>query len=104
MDAVSPELPQFLRLIIALCVVLLLMGGLAFILKKLGFSTNPTVKNSDKRRLKVVESIPLDARRRLVILQCDNTEHLVILGPNSEIVVAEDIPPVDGSNLSHNSA
>ncbi|PCJ97522.1 MAG: hypothetical protein COA45_09660 [Zetaproteobacteria bacterium] len=98
MDVViSPELPQALRLIIALCIVFLIMGGLALALKKLGLTTDSTIKSGDKRRLKIVESIPLDARRRLTIVKCDDKEHLVILGANSEIVIDTDIPSVDGS-------
>ena len=46
-----------------------------------------------KRRLKVVEALPLDARRRLVLLQRDNKQHLVILGPNGETVIETDIKP-----------
>ncbi len=91
-------LPELLRLLLALGVVLCLMGGLAFALKKLGFSQNPAMKSGDKRRLKVLESLPLDARRRVVILQCDKDEHLVILNPNGETVVQNNITsPVDGS-------
>lgn len=98
--ALSPELPQALRLVIALCIVFLIMGGLAFALKKLGLATSSTIKSGDKKRLKIVESTPLDARRRLVILKCDDREHLVILGANSEIIVDKDIPSVDGSDNS----
>lgn len=101
---ISPELPQAVRLIIALCIVFIIMGGLAFALKKLGLATNSTIKSGDKKRLKIVESIPLDARRRLVILKCDNKEHLVILGANSEIIIDNDIPSVDGSDNSVSGA
>ncbi len=96
--AISPELPQAIRLIIALFIVFLLMGGLAFILKKLGLATNSTIKSGEKKRLKIVETIPLDARRRLTILKCDDKEHLVILGANSETVIDKNIPSVDGSD------
>lgn len=97
MDVISPELPQFLRLIIALGVVFALMGGLAFALKKLGLATPQSIKSSNKRRLSVVESLPLDARRRLMIVKCDSKEHLVILGTNNDIIIDADIPPVDDS-------
>ena len=97
MDTISPDLPQFLRLIIALGVVLMLMGGLAMLIKKLGLSANTSIKSGDKKRLQIVEAIPLDARRRLVIIKCDKTEHLVILSANGETVIAKDIPPVDYS-------
>ncbi|MGB1548152.1 MAG: flagellar biosynthesis protein FliO, partial [Alphaproteobacteria bacterium] len=37
-------------------------------------------RNRD-RRLGVVEVLPVDARRRLVLLKKDDREHLVLLGP-----------------------
>lgn len=95
MDTVlSPELPQVLRLIIALGIVFALMGGLVFVLKKLGLSeVMPAKRSGDKRRLEVLESLPLDARRRLAVIRCDSREHLVILGANKETVIDTDIPP-----------
>lgn len=95
MDAI--DLTQILRLIMALSFVLLLMGGLALALRKLGFSTAQNIRQGEKRRLKIVESLPLDARRRAVILRCDTREHLLILNANGETVVEKNIPPVDCS-------
>ncbi len=104
MDTMTPDLlPNILRLVMALGVVLLLMGGLALVMKKLGLSTNSSIKTSDKRRLKVMESLPLDARRRLVIVKCDNKEHLVILGANSECIIDKDVGAVDCSEDSKSS-
>lgn len=94
-----PELPQFFRLIIAFGIVLGLMGGLAFLLKKLGLAErNPGLRNG-KHRLRIVESLHLDARRRLMLLECDDKQHLVILGINGETLIDSDIsaPPVDES-------
>ena len=88
----TPELPQFLRLIIALVIVLGLMGGLTFLLKKLGLAAQTPVIHGNKKRLRLVESLPLDARRRLVLLECDKTQHLVILSASSETVIETDIP------------
>ena len=95
----APEFPQFLRLIFALVFVLGLMGGLAFLLKKLGLAAQTPSVRGDKKRLRMVESLPLDARRRLVLLECDEKQHLVILGATGETVIASDIPapPVDES-------
>lgn len=98
MDTISStDLPQFLKLLIALGVVISLMGGLAFILKKLGLAAQVPTTRNDKRRLKIIESLNLDARRRLVIIKCDDKEHLIILGANNETLVNSDIPPVDYS-------
>ncbi len=104
MDVASPELPQFIRLILALAFVLALMGGLAFLSKKLGLSNNASVKSGGKKRLQIVEALPLDARRRLAIIKCDEREHLVILNANSETVIEKNIPSVDDSSDSRSSS
>ncbi|MGH1403507.1 MAG: FliO/MopB family protein [Alphaproteobacteria bacterium] len=99
------ELPELIRLLLALGFVLCLMGGLAFVLKKMGLAQNPAMKTGEKRRLKILESLPLDARRRLVILQCDDTEHLVILNANGETIIKTDlVSSVDGSRQNDKKA
>lgn len=96
MDDASLELlPQILRMIMALGFVLLLMGSLVFLLKKLGIAQETKIQSGDKKRLKIIESLPLDARRRLVIIQCDQEEHLVILSANGETVIKQNVTSVD---------
>ena len=96
MDVVGGEGFALMKMIFALLFVLGLMGGLYLILKKLGLSGH--VQNAGaKKRLKVVESVPIDPRRRLVIIQRDDVQHLVIVGPNSETVVETDIPLSDNN-------
>ncbi len=82
--------PQIFKLFFALSLVLLLMGGLYYILKRLGMGGGLPV-NATRRRLKIIETLPIDARRRLMIIQRDEKQHLVILGTNSETVVEADI-------------
>lgn len=90
---------NYLRFVLAMVFVLSLMGGLWLILKKLGLA-GPVVQVAGKRRLKVIESLSIDTRRRAVILQRDNIQHLVILGPTGETVVETQIPvPEDDAKL-----
>ena len=96
MDSVAGELPALLKMVLALIFVLGLMGLLALVLKKLGLSGHVQAPGT-KARLKIVESIPLDQRRRLVLVQRDDTQHLVIVGPNSETVIETDIKPPDNT-------
>ena len=93
MDNIAADLPDFIRVIIALSLVIGLMGALAFVLKKMGLATDTLVKTGDKQRLKIIESLPLDARRRLIIVQCDDKEHLIVLGNNTETIVDKNISP-----------
>lgn len=87
------DLPQIVRVFAAMAVVIALMGGLSLILKKIGMPGTPNTPGH-KRRLRIVESLPLDARRRAVLIQCDDKQHLVILGASGETVVKTDIQPV----------
>jgi flagellar protein FliO/FliZ len=43
-------------------------------------------------RIGVVESVALDAKRRLVLVRRDDREHLVVLGPAGDLVVERAIP------------
>lgn len=81
------ESVEFLRAIMALFLVLGLMGGLWLILKKLGLNGPVQIPTGTKRRLKIVEVLPLDPRRKAIILRRDDTEHLVILSASGETVV-----------------
>ena len=86
------DMPQLLRLFAAMAFVLSLMGGLALTLKKLGISANVAVP-AKKRRLKLVEALPMGQRHRAVLIQRDDKQHLVILGPNSETIVETNLKP-----------
>lgn len=87
------DLPQLLKLLAAMLFVLALMGGLALVLKRLNLAGLPQIAPRH-RRLKIVEAIPLDARRRLLLIQRDDKQHLVILGPNGETIVETNIQPL----------
>jgi flagellar protein FliO/FliZ len=88
------EPTDYIKFFAALVFVLGLMGGLALVLKRIGLGPASMIA-PDKRRLKVLEILPLDARRKAVLLSRDNTEHLVILGPTGETVVEANIEKKD---------
>lgn len=79
------SLAQLAKFAAALVFVLALMGGLALALRRFGLSR--PIGAVGKRRLKIVEILPIDSRRRAVLLRRDGREHLVILGANGETVV-----------------
>lgn len=93
MDTIS--LHDILKLIAAMGFVLALMGGLALAIKKFGFMQGLSGLPGAPRRLKVVESLALDPRRRAILLRCDDKDHLVILGPSGETVVKADLNPME---------
>ena len=86
----SPDLLYYMRFGAALVFVLCLMGGLAFILKKFDVCKIANVQTG-RKRLKIMEVLPLDSRRRAVLIKRDDKEHLVILGLSGETVVETSI-------------
>ena len=86
------DMTTTIQFLLALVLVLVMMGGLALILKFLGGGRHiPMMKN---KRLKIVEILPLDHKRRAILIQRDDRQHLLVLGQNSEIVVETNIKPI----------
>lgn len=82
---------MYLKVIFAFAFVMALMFAFSWLMKKLGLAT-PGMMAGTKRRLKVVEHLPLDARRRLVLVRRDDREHLIVIGGNGgDVVVERDI-------------
>ena len=81
---------EIARILFSLGFVVLLLGGGALAAQKLGLTTQGNGFRR-KRRLSLVEILPIDAKRRAAIIRCDDTEHLVILNQNNATVIARDI-------------
>ena len=92
------DLDQVMRGLLALVFVLGLIGGITLLAKRFGFTPRSTLpkrsrrgiggqKTSTGRRLAIVEVLPVDAKRRLVLIRRDNKEHLVILGADRELLI-----------------
>ena len=76
---------NLLRWALACVSMVLMLGGLAVVLRRWqhGSLTSP----ARPKRLKVIETTWLDTKRRLVLVQHDGQEHLLLLGTNSETVL-----------------
>ena len=85
---------DYLRFLFALLFVLGLIGGFALLAKRFGLGNQgPTPRRGGTKRLAIVETIALDAKRRLVLVRRDDTEHLLLLGLASDQVVETGIVP-----------
>ena len=87
------------RIILALIAVLGMIGVAAVIARKAGLAA-PAGAFTRKKRLALVETLALDARRRVAIIKCDDTEHLVLLGATSETVIDTNLTPVSEAIVS----
>jgi len=98
-------LAESVRIIFALIAVLGFIGLAAVLVRKAGLisASSGFIR---KKRLALVETLAVDARRRVAIIRCDDKEHLIILGPNSETIidrkldtpVADEIEPAAPAN------
>lgn len=75
----------------ALLFVIALILLTSYLLRKYGSSKIHTGGESRKKRLEICDSIVVDTRRRLVLVRCDNREHLLLLAPDREMIVESDI-------------
>ncbi|MEK9672920.1 MAG: flagellar biosynthetic protein FliO [Rhodospirillaceae bacterium] len=93
------DLGSYLRFAVALVFVLGLIALFAALARRAGWGfPAAAIKRADGRRLSVVEVTPLDGRRRMILVRRDDTEHLLLVGPTSELVVETGIR--DGAKFS----
>ena len=67
------------RTVFALLLVIGLIAGAAYGARRLGMLQGAAP--GGKRRMNVVESLFLDARRRVVIVRVDDEDHMILLSP-----------------------
>ena len=83
------DLIDYGRFLAALLFVLGLIALVAWLARRFRLGTGATPGAG--RRLAVLESLPLDARRKLVLIRRDDTEHLLLLGTDGNQLVESGI-------------
>lgn len=78
------DLINIARFVLSFVVVIGLIGGLAWVLRRYGTGR---ISASSKGRLGVVEVATVDAKRRLVLVRRDAVEHLILISPTTETIV-----------------
>jgi flagellar protein FliO/FliZ len=86
------DFTQYVRFAAALAGVVGLILLLGWIVRRRGWAT-ALGGTGGTRRLAVVETLPIDARHRLVLVRRDQMEHLLLLGPNGATVVEQGTVP-----------
>lgn len=87
------EMTDYLRSIAALVLVLGMILGVLWLLRRFGVPGMVPARNT-VRRLALVETIALDSRRRLVLVRRDGREHLLLLGATGDLLVEGNIETV----------
>jgi flagellar protein FliO/FliZ len=86
------ETVDYLRFLSALIAVLASICLLAWLARRfrLGGLAGSVVRSG---RLKVIETLPIDGRQRLVLIRRDDREHLILIGPDRSTIVEAGIRP-----------
>ena len=76
---------DYLRFLAALGFVLGLIGLLAWLAARYRLGSVPA---RGARRLALVETLPIDPRRKLVLIRCGDREYLLLLGQDGNRLIA----------------
>jgi flagellar protein FliO/FliZ len=79
------DLADYLRFALALLFVLGLIGLLAWLVRR--YRPGDGLRADGRRRLALLETLPLDARRRLVLVRRDDALHLLLLGEDGNRLI-----------------
>jgi len=88
------------RFALALLLVVALIFAAAWVARRLGLGGRLVAVGGKKRRLAIVEVLPLDGKRRLVLLRRDGAEHLVLLGLGNDLLVESRIAERDDADFA----
>jgi flagellar protein FliO/FliZ len=75
---------EYLRFLAALAFVLGLIALLAWVARRFRLGTTPP---GAARRLAVIETLPIDSRRKLVLARWDEGEYLLLLGQDGNRLI-----------------
>lgn len=75
------------RAFLSLILVFGLIIGAGLLAKRVSARGGLLARKGGKRRLAVIESLIVDNRRRLVLVRKDGTEHLLLIGGTSDVLI-----------------
>ncbi|MFG1311639.1 flagellar biosynthetic protein FliO, partial [Xanthobacter tagetidis] len=79
------------RLGVAILVIAVLLGATVMLMRAIGGRRAIMTRGRSGPRLTLVDSLNVDARRKLMLVRRDDVEHLILIGGTSDIVVEADI-------------
>ncbi|TNE35366.1 MAG: hypothetical protein EP348_09135 [Alphaproteobacteria bacterium] len=82
---------QYLKYLVGLVIVLGLIALVALLARKFGMVPVARRRPGAPKRLSITDVLAIDAKRRLVLVKRDETEHLLLLGPEQDLVVEQNI-------------
>jgi flagellar protein FliO/FliZ len=91
MEAFLDDMSVPAKFLLAFIGALGILGAGAFLWRRLAGTTRTTGPQGRQRRLAVIYAAGADDPRRLVLVRRDNTEHLLLIGGPTDIVVESNI-------------
>lgn len=89
------DMDVYLRFLLALVFVLALIAAVGWAARRYGMGGRFGAPGAG-RRLAIVETTALDAKRRLALIRRDGVEHLILMGGPGDVVIETSImPPVE---------
>jgi hypothetical protein len=86
------EMPLAVRFFFAFVIVLGLIGGTAYLVRRFGADRlGASTSRGRQPRLAVIDAAAVDGRRRLILIRRDNVEHLLMIGGPTDVVVEPNI-------------
>lgn len=82
----------YIRFVVGLLAVVAMIVAAVWVAKRLGLGTTTGFRGKG-RRLSLVEVMPLDQKRKLVIVRHDETDHLILLGATHEMLLSSAAAP-----------
>lgn len=87
----GPDYARALLLTLLALVLLVIVLAVVKLVRSMTFGTFVSGGRNRKTRLAVMDATPVDSHRRLVLIRRDDTEHLLLIGGPTDVVVERDI-------------
>lgn len=81
------EFTTYFRFLLVLIFVVGLIGLIAWSVRRFGVLRGTIRPQAGARRIEIIESAPIDAKRRLLLVRRDDTEHLILLSATGELLI-----------------
>jgi flagellar protein FliO/FliZ len=79
------------QFIITLIVILLLVAAIYWLFQRFVGGPSISPRRSRNLRLAIIDALPIDHRRKLVLIRRDNVEHLILVGGAADLVVESSV-------------
>jgi flagellar biogenesis protein FliO len=74
-----------LRALLSLVLVLGLIAGAGYVVRRFGMQGGLILRKGARRRLAVIEQLTIDNRRRLLLVRKDDSEILLLVGGGADL-------------------